>query len=61
MILEKFFDILVIAGLYRFFVDEQLLFANVSHKLETSGLKRDCLLPTHIMDDRVDRLRYDIV
>ena len=61
MFLEKFFNFLVISGLYGLFVDEQLLLADVSHKLETSGLKRDCVLfPTHIMDDRVDRFCYDI-
>lgn len=61
MILEKFLDFLVISGSYSFFVDEVFLFADVSHKLETSGLKRDCVLSaTDIVDDRVDRFCHDI-
>jgi hypothetical protein len=59
--LEKFLDLLVISGPYGFFVDELLLFADLSHKFETSGVKRDrVLFSTDIVDDHVDRLCGEI-
>jgi len=57
LFLDEFFDFRVISGPYRLFVGEILLFADMSHKLETSGVKRGYVLfSTDIVDDCVEYL-----